>query len=228
VYHKQALCNRKMSQARNKQALALLSDAMADMLTGNLPKAIAAMESALSQNPGLAAVPELRAAFLAGGALARANSDAVPPAAQGVFTMLASSPAAPSGIKAIRKATGLTQTAFAKRIGYDPAAVCDWERGKTPVSEAALAAILRLAGKAGVDLNCLPRERHQFSGRALRTLRSLLGLTRAEIGELLGLSENTVRTYETRVAGSADVPVTIAAKMATLAQQRGIDLSLAA
>ena len=122
---------------------------------------------------------------------------------------------------------GLTQADFGKRIGYDQAAVTDWETGKKPISEVALAAIVRLAGEVGVDATSLPRERPRFSGKALRTLRFLLGdITRAELGELLGLSEITVRLYEAR--HQADVPVTTAAKMAVLAQQRGIDLSLAA
>jgi DNA-binding transcriptional regulator YiaG len=181
----------------------------------------------LSQNPELAAVPELRAAFFAGGALAHAKPDDVPPVAQGVFTSLALSPAAPSGIKAIRAAMGLTRAAFGKRIGYSREVIADWETGRAPISEAALVAVVRLAGEAGVDATSLPRERPRFSGKALRTLRSLLGdITRAELGELLGLSEITVRLYEAR--DKTDVPAATAAKIAVLAQQRGIDLSLAA
>jgi len=56
----------------------------------------------------------------------------------------------PPDAKAIRKATGLSQTAFAWRYGFDVSAVRDWEQGRRMPDRAArvLLAIIKYEPKA--------------------------------------------------------------------------------
>jgi len=56
----------------------------------------------------------------------------------------------PPDAKAIRKATGLSQTAFAWRYGFDVSAVRDWEQGRRTPDRAArvLLAIIKYEPRA--------------------------------------------------------------------------------
>lgn len=53
----------------------------------------------------------------------------------------------PGQIKSIRKALGLTQEGFAKRIGVHKITVSRWERGEISPRGLALAALERLEGR---------------------------------------------------------------------------------
>ncbi len=98
-------------------------------------------------------------------------------------------------IKALRKSLGLTQSAFGELCDCSPTMVSLWESGSFPVSE-------RFQGKlAGLFAQqSLPASKPK-SGKTtpvvgLAEIRLQLGLSRAALGECLGVSANVIYNWE--------------------------------
>ena len=59
-------------------------------------------------------------------------------------------PPAPVDVRAVRARTGLSQTGFARRFGFTPAAVRDWEQGRRQPEAAARVLLLVIASRPEV------------------------------------------------------------------------------
>jgi len=66
-------------------------------------------------------------------------------------------PLTPEGVKALRTRLGLTQAAFAERLGASAQAVSFWERGTRSPRGLYAAALRRLAAEAERTSNGAPR-----------------------------------------------------------------------
>jgi putative transcriptional regulator len=59
-------------------------------------------------------------------------------------------PPAPVDVRAIRTATGLSQTQFARRFGFTPSAVREWEQGRRQPEAAARVLLMVIARRPEV------------------------------------------------------------------------------
>jgi transcriptional regulator with XRE-family HTH domain len=180
----------------NLSPLRSLSEALGKALATNAETVMEVMTQAFAANPALAVNADVREGLRIGAAMARHSG--VPPEAKKWLANLAASPTMPEALKKIREALGMSQRKLGQELGVTDAMVCEWEKGTRRMSERALCALIRLAKKKGVDVSNPQAPAPRPSGNALRNLRQSMGLSRAEMGGLLGLSETSVRLYEGR------------------------------
>jgi transcriptional regulator with XRE-family HTH domain len=95
----------------------------------------------------------------------------------------------PERIRATRRARGLSHTALAKEFGVDPSTVLGWEGGRHHPPIEYWPRILGLIGQEELPPEAPLPDR-------LRGYRRAQGLTQAELGALLGVSQSVVSNWE--------------------------------
>jgi len=95
----------------------------------------------------------------------------------------------PERLKAAREALGLTQRQLAQRLKVDPSTVWKWEKGRTEPPVRFWPRILALIGPEELPPQASWAER-------IRVYRRAHGLTQAEFGVLLGVSQGVVSDWE--------------------------------
>lgn len=94
----------------------------------------------------------------------------------------------PARLAEWRGSLRLSQAALGRQLGVTAASVSNWERGKTPISPALSTRLDQLAQPAGAA---------EFTLDEIARLRCRLKLTRAQFARRLGVSQMTVRNWET-------------------------------
>ena len=92
-------------------------------------------------------------------------------------------------LRATRRTRGLSHDALARELGVDPSTVLNWERGRHTPPVEYWPRLLKLVGKDALPPDAPLADR-------LRTYRRAHGLTQAELGALLGISQNVVWAWE--------------------------------
>jgi len=186
----------KASTSENPTSLRAMSEALGKALVTDPETIVNVMTNAFEANPALALNEEVKLGFLIGAELGR-HSGLSPRAAQ-LLAKLAASPTIPDAIKKTREALEMTQTQLGQKLGVSYASISEWETGKHPITSRALGTLIRLAKSKGIDVSDPQKPAPRISGNALRRLRLSMGKSFAEMGELLGLSETSIRLYEGR------------------------------
>jgi DNA-binding transcriptional regulator YiaG len=177
--------------------LQALATALAQAMVVGGDKVLQVVEQAFDKDPALAASDTVKLGFKIGADLALQNPrDPIPARTAKWLAELAAKPSMPTSLRTIREALEMSQGALGLLLGgYEAASVSRWEDGSNRMPEDALAGLIRLAKKRGVDPHNPIRPP---AGNSLRRLRQSMGVSRSQIGELLGLSELTVKIYESR------------------------------
>lgn len=127
----------------------------------------------------------------------------------------------PAQIKRIREKAGLSQIAFAKRIGMSPASVNSWERGRAMPTAKSCSAILELAKAAPAEAEKKAEKpkkapkvkkvkkakkakgpakkakaKATLTPRQIRGIRAKAGLSQAKMAAKLGVSANSITNWE--------------------------------
>ena len=129
-------------------------------------------------------------------------------------------PSIPGRLASIRRHLGLTQAEFANLVGFDEGSVCRWESGSRQPSRwmaSRVEAILAELERRVLGSTSTPSARLSYSdrtrwrrrlppdltlgrpktfGEQLRARRLELGLSQAQLGELLGVAGSAVRRWE--------------------------------
>jgi len=99
-------------------------------------------------------------------------------------------------LRQLRESQGMTQEEVGELLGVSPNTVSGWESGRTQPSGANLEKIRELEEKSPEALGEAV-DRREFDGARLRDFREELGLSRANVAELLGVSYASVQNWET-------------------------------
>jgi transcriptional regulator with XRE-family HTH domain len=203
-----------------KETVGDLSKTLGKAIGGDIDGAIADLHRIISEQPSFAET--FRDGLLAGATLSQGG---ITPAVDSLLSQMAKAPVAAEGIKTIRTAIGLTQAQLGEKLGgYDRTSVSKWESGSLPMPNKALARFVALLAERGIeDPETVPVP-PRISGRGLRQLRQLMGLTPEEFGAKIGVSPITVRLYECR----SMIPSPCAWRVAQVAGEMGLELPDAA
>jgi transcriptional regulator with XRE-family HTH domain len=189
-----------MSEASHPESvqkpLRTLSEALGKALATDPETIVNVMENAFEANPTLALHEEVKLGFKIGAELGRHSG--ISPRAAHLLAKLAASPTISEAIKRTREALELSQYQLADRLGVTQPAVSDWEGGTRSISPRNLGALIRLAKSKGIDVTNPEKPAPRIKGNSLRRLRLSMRKSHAEMGELLGLSEESIKIYEGR------------------------------
>jgi transcriptional regulator with XRE-family HTH domain len=186
----------KAPAPENPTSLSDMSEALGKALATGTEAVINVMEQAFEANPALAMNEEVKLGFLIGAELGRHSG--ISSRAAHMLNKLATSPTIPDAVRKTREALQLSQAQLGAKLGVTQASISEWETGRHPITARALGTLIRLAKSKGIDVSDPQKPAPRISGNALRRLRLSMGKTRSEMGEMLGLSETSIRLYEGR------------------------------